>query len=94
MDFYIIPESNDKDDMIPKYDEYHRIYRFADGREMTDKEYETWCYEEHNKKELEQLEHKLKCIESTELMNDMLKGYAPSIAYSRAYRRKIKMKKN
>lgn len=76
---------------LPYFSEYCKTYIFADGTEMTFEDY--WAWRDKLRFEAEerirQDNFKLKCdaIAATELINDMLDGYAPSIAYSRAFRK-------
>lgn len=78
--------------IIPPFDEYNRTYHFADGTIMPEFEYWAWRrkleYKQQENIKKTNLEFMLKCIDSTEVMNDMLNGYAPSIALSRAAKRK------
>lgn len=78
--------------VIPPFNDYDRTYHFADGTVMPEFEYWTWRkkleYEQEKNRSQANLEFMLKCIDSAEVMNDMLKGYAPSIALSRAAKRK------
>jgi hypothetical protein len=81
-------------DNIPAYNEYDRSYHFSEGIIMPELEYWAWRHDLKEKSEKivseSNLEHSLKCIESTEIMNDILSGYAPSIAIKRVNARKNK----
>jgi len=77
---------------IPPYDEFTRMFRLADGTDVTDIEYWSWRRELQRKQEEEsfkaRMEYELKCVEATQFMGDMLNGYAPSIAISRSAKRR------
>ena len=82
---------------LPYFSEYNRIYIFADGTEMTFEDYWAWRnklrFETEERIRQANFELECKAIAATELMNDMFNGYAPSVACSRAFRRrKIKEK--
>lgn len=72
------------------YDEYTRTYFFRDGTRMSGMEYWTWKrnFEREEESFKARMEYELKCVEATQFMNDMLNGYAPSIAISRTNKRR------
>jgi hypothetical protein len=76
---------------LPYFSEFRRVYIFANGTEMTFEAY--WAWRDKLRFEAEQrisqanFELECKAIAATELMNDQLNGCAPSVAYSRAFRR-------
>jgi hypothetical protein len=76
---------------LPYFSGCRKVYIFANGTEMTFEDYWSWRNNIKVKAEerLRQANFELKCkaFSATELMNDMLSGYAPSVAYSRAFRR-------
>jgi hypothetical protein len=86
--------SNIIGETLPAFDEYRRMYRFIGGSEMTFEAY--WALRNELRAKAEKRnriansEYAMKCMEATDLINDMMAGYAPSIAYSRAFRRKNK----
>jgi hypothetical protein len=77
---------------LPPYDEYTRTYILADGSRITHLAYWTWRRNLDLKREEQafkaKMEYELKCVEATQFMGDMLSGYAPSIAISRANKRR------
>jgi predicted amino acid dehydrogenase len=76
---------------LPYFSEYRRVYIFADNTEMTPEDYWSWRnklrFEMEERIRQANFELECKAIAATGLMNDMLNGYAPSVAYSRAFRR-------
>jgi len=79
---------------VPPLDENRLVYKFSNGFEMNYEDYWDWRKELRFKEQQDiskrNLEFQDKCIASTELLNDMLSGYAPSIAHSRSARRRRK----
>lgn len=75
--------------VLPPYDEYDRTFVLADGTRIPELEYHEW--RNRLKRDTERniakanMEFKLKCIDSSEIMCDILKGYAPSIALKRSH---------
>lgn len=77
---------------LPYFDEYRRVYKFSDKTEMTYEQYWDWRNKlKYKMKEyINQENFKRYCnsIAATELINDLLIGYAPSIAYSKTIKYK------
>lgn len=70
---------------LPYFDEYTREFRFTNGLVMGELQY--WAYRKKLQRETEEWENaenlrrQLNAISATEIMNDMLSGAPPSIAY-------------
>lgn len=84
---------NDIDKLLsePEYDPFKKEYVFLNGDRIDEQEYLRQCrlrrLEEEERSREANYEFSMRCIEATNLMNDMMSGYAPSIAYSRSRRR-------
>ena len=77
---------------LPEFNAYDNTYHFAKGIKITYLEY--WEWRNKLKYEAEKRDAEIHCqlmiqaYESSKFMDDMLNGYAPSIALSRSARRK------